>query len=212
VIPRVPSHWRTCRLKDVARFIDDALSETTDPEFEFRYIDIGNVSSAGHILGEDRVLFAEAPSRARRRVKPGDSILSTVRTYLRAVALIEPPTDDLIVSTGFAVLRPEPLVEPAFLWRVLQSEFFIQSVVANSDGVSYPAISPDDLMALPFWYPPNISEQRQLVGLANEKTELVDALLNSISEEARILSEYRRAVISAAAIGLLMAGEGNSRA
>lgn len=52
--------------------------------------------------------FEDAPSRARRRVRHGDVIISTVRTYLQAIAQIENPPENLIVSTGFAVVRPRP--------------------------------------------------------------------------------------------------------
>ena len=59
-----------------------SLSESTDPEFEFRYLDIGSVGR-GTITSEPAVMtFEQAPSRARRVLRSGDTAVSTVRTYL----------------------------------------------------------------------------------------------------------------------------------
>lgn len=66
--------------------------------------------------------FHEAPSRARRLVAPGDTIVSTVRTYLHAVVPVRESTDDLVVSTGFAVVSPGDGMESGFLSRYLQSD------------------------------------------------------------------------------------------
>jgi type I restriction enzyme, S subunit len=109
--------------------------EDTNPEFAFRYIDIANVDSTGNVLDTPELRFGAAPSRARRLVRDGDIILSTVRTYLRAIALMTPPTTDVVVSTGFAVLRSLPGVNPGYLWRLVQASPFIENVVANSEGI-----------------------------------------------------------------------------
>jgi hypothetical protein len=81
-------------------------------------------------------------------------LVDTVRTYLKAIAYINNPPDNLIVSTGFAVLRPMSMVNPRFLWRIVQCQQFVDSVMSHSEGVSYPAISPSCLAFLPFLLPP----------------------------------------------------------
>ncbi|GIX39126.1 MAG: hypothetical protein KatS3mg128_0175 [Silanimonas sp.] len=98
------------RLKYAATINDEALSESTDADFELAYIDIGNVDSQGRVHDIVNYRFEDAPSRARRIVRNGDVIISTVRTYLQAIAPIENPPDNLIVSTGFAVVRPSNLL------------------------------------------------------------------------------------------------------
>lgn len=209
-VPKLPPHWRVCRLKDVATLVEDVLPENTGPDYEFRYVDIGNVSSQGRIIDTDRIVFGEAPSRARRRVVANDTIISTVRTYLKAVALIEPPADDLVVSTGFAVLHPKSTVHPAFLWRVLQSEEFVGNVVSHSEGVSYPAIAPGKLMALPFWFPPSVDEQSKYLSLVDSRIEEIDGLIGRKRQVVSRLLEYRSALISAAVTGKLNAVGGGS--
>ena len=61
-------------LKYLATLNDDSLGEDVDPEYALRYIDIGNVDSSGQIHEVVTYKFADAPSRARRRVKDGDVI------------------------------------------------------------------------------------------------------------------------------------------
>ena len=93
--------------------------------------------------------FAEAPARARRLVQSGDTIVSTVRTYLRAVWPVQGETGDLIVSTGFAVLSPGPRLDCRYLGWVAQSDPVIEEIVARSVGVSYPAINGSEIGDIP---------------------------------------------------------------
>jgi type I restriction enzyme S subunit len=123
----------------------EALPESTDPDYEFDYIDIGNVTLEQGISGLQRMTFANAPSRARKPLLGGDIIVSTVRTYLKAVAAVPAEAQDWVASTGFAVLRPNHDVDQRFLYRVVQSNPFVETVVAASTGVSYPAINPSTL-------------------------------------------------------------------
>lgn len=93
------------RLKYAATINDESLTEATEPDYELQYIDIGNVNSYGTVHDVVAYKFEDAPSRARRVARHGDVILSTVRTYLQAIAPIENPPENLIVSTGFAGSR-----------------------------------------------------------------------------------------------------------
>ena len=95
-------------LKHTCSLNPDILPEYTDPDLEFYYVDIGNVALETGIIDCVHMTFANAPSRARKLVKPGDIIVSTVRTYLKAVACIPEDTERLVVSTGFAVLPSLP--------------------------------------------------------------------------------------------------------
>nr|GFD52225.1 hypothetical protein [Tanacetum cinerariifolium] len=109
----------------------------TDAKLLINYIDIGNVNSYGETKEIQPILFKDAPSRARRIVRKGDVIVSTVRTYLKAIAAVESDEENLIASTGFAVLRAdEKNVAAAYLKYAVRGGYFIEEVVANSTGVS----------------------------------------------------------------------------
>ena len=116
-IGNYPKHWEFRRLKNVCSLNKEALSDKTPFDYLIEYIDIGNTNDKGEFLELQEIEFSEAPSRARRKVEDGDTIISTVRTYLRAIAFIEQPKENLIVSTGFAVLNPiKRTLVPKFLF------------------------------------------------------------------------------------------------
>ena len=190
----VPEHWEVKRLKYSASLNDEALAETTSPDFEFEYVDIGGVSAVDGITATEQVVFENAPSRARRKVRHGDTIVSTVRTYLRAIAPIKNPPENLIVSTGFAVVRPRT-VEPAFLAYALRESSFIESVVARSVGVSYPACNASEVgdISIPL---PAPAEQRAIAAFLDRETGRVDRLVAKKRDLIERLKEKRTALIS----------------
>ena len=190
----VPEHWEAKRLKYSASINDDALPETTLPDFEFKYVDIGGVNAVDGITATEELVFENAPSRARRKVRHGDTIVSTVRTYLRAIAPIKNPPENLIVSTGFAVVRPRK-VEPAFLAYALRESSFIESVVARSTGVSYPACNASEVGGIPIPLP-EIAEQRAIAAFLDRETGRVDRLVAKKRELIERLKEKRTALIS----------------
>jgi len=194
----IPSVWETRRLKFAATCNDEALPETTDPDYEIAYVDISSVNLINGITAVENHGFEEAPSRARRIVRDGDTIVSTVRTYLKAIAPIESPPDNMIVSTGFAVIRPLELVDSRFLGYALQNTAFIDKVVAHSTGVSYPAINPTTLICLPVSYPEDKKEQQQIAAFLDWKTGQIDALIAKKKELLKKLKEKRLAVITQA--------------
>ncbi|NLY42252.1 MAG: restriction endonuclease subunit S [Desulfovibrionales bacterium] len=193
----IPEHWEEKRLKDVATYNDESLDEKTDPDFEIEYVDISSVSLAQGIEQTELLDFEKAPSRARRKVKHGDIIISTVRTYLKAIAPIINPPHNMIVSTGFAVIRPHSRLDSRFAGYMLQSNGFVGDVVANSVGVSYPAINASDLARLPFAEPP-LPEQRRISDFLDHKTAQIDALIAKKQALLEKLAEQRTALISQA--------------
>ena len=191
----VPSHWQVKPLKYICGMNNSVLADAAAPDFEMRYVDIGNVDSLGRILEEQTVLFANAPSRARRRVRDGDTIISTVRTYLKAIAFMDNPPPNRIVSTGFAVLRPYPGIEPKFLWRVVQSAEFVNAVVAHSEGIGYPAINPGQLGSLRVCVP-TFEEQRRITAFLDRETAKIDALITKKRRLIELLQEKGTALIT----------------
>lgn len=199
-VASIPTGWEARRLKFVATCNDETLPETTAPDLEIAYVDISSVDLVNGITAVETLTFDDAPSRARRIVRDGDTIISTVRTYLKAIAQIEKPPENMIVSTGFAVVRPLEFIDSRFLGYALQGSRFIDSVVANSTGVSYPAINPSTLVCIPVCYPEDRDEQEQIADFLDWKTAQIDAL---IAREFAItlLAKFRTALITAATTG-----------
>ncbi|MDE3106500.1 MAG: restriction endonuclease subunit S, partial [Acidobacteriota bacterium] len=105
-IGSVPEHWEVKPICRVASCNDDSLPENVQPDQMLRYVDISSVNHTDGIAEVAEMRFADAPSRARRRAKTGDVVISTVRTYLKAVSAVTESYADCTYSTGFAVLRP----------------------------------------------------------------------------------------------------------
>jgi len=195
----VPEHWETRRLKYTASINDEALPETTDPDYEFTYVGIGSVDAAKGIIATETYRFEDAPSRARRIVRDGDTIVSTVRTYLRAIAAIRDPDENLIVSTGFAVVRPRTL-DSGYLSYALRAPFFVETIVSRSTGVSYPAINAPEVGNIGVTIPP-LDEQRAIAALLDRETARIDGLIEKVEQSIATLREHRTALISAAVTG-----------
>lgn len=196
---QIPAHWEVRCLKYAASINDEALPETTDPDYEFNYVDIGNVDAVKGIVAKEVYRFENAPSRARRVVRDGDTIVSTVRTYLRAIAPIREPEDHLIVSTGFAVVRPRR-IDPDYLSYALRSPFFVETVVSRSTGVSYPAINASEVGMIEITFPA-ADEQRDIAAFLDSETARIDTLIEKINNSIDLLREYRTALISTAVTG-----------
>ncbi len=190
----VPESWNVKRLKYSATINDETLPETTLPDFEFSYVDISSVDAVTGITIVEDVVFEDAPSRARRIVRDGDTIVSTVRTYLRAIAPIRKPPENLIVSTGFAVVRPRKL-DPKYLSYALRESGFVETVVARSVGVSYPAVNASDVATIPITLPPE-EEQLAIATFLDHQTVKIDTLVAKKQTLIERLKEKRIALIS----------------
>ena len=192
----IPRHWGVERLKYLATLNDESLAESTDPNFEMNYVDIGSVDPVAGITEAEPVSFANAPSRARRVVREGDVIVSTVRTYLRAITAIEAPEPNLIVSTGFAVFRPRRIAS-SFASYALRAPYFVDRVVSNSVGVSYPAINAESLSCFPIACP-DVNEQHAIADFLDRETAKIDALVAKKERLIELLQEKRSALITRA--------------
>ena len=190
----MPAHWEVKRLKFSASINDETLPDTTDPSLFISYVDIGSVHPIHGITSTDEMAFEDAPSRARRIVCDGDTIISTVRTYLRAVAAIHDPIPNTIVSTGFAVVRPRS-VSPSFMSYVLSEQGFIEAIMARSVGVSYPAVNAFEIGMLSIPLPP-LSEQHAIADFLDCETDKIDTLVAKKRTLIERLKEERTALIT----------------
>ena len=194
---KYPKPWKLKPLKYVASYNDEVLPESTAPDFVIQYVDISSVCLTSGIQRTEEYEFEKAPSRARRKVRAGDTIISTVRTYLKAIAPIKAPPENMIVSTGFVVIRPGLGILERYLTYQLQNEGFIQAVVANSVGVSYPGINASLLVSLPALLP-STDEQNAIANFLDRETARIDELIAKKQRLIDLLQEKRTALISQA--------------
>jgi len=198
----IPAHWEISKIKFISACNRETLPESTEPDYDLEYVDIGSVSLSGGIGQSQSLQFENAPSRARRIARDGDVIVSTVRTYLRAIATVSKPPTNLIVSTGFAVLSPADSMDPAFFGFFCISDPFVNEVVTVSKGVSYPAATPADIVAISVVVPP-IEEQVSIAKHLHDQIDRLDQSGRLIEEAIGKLTEYRSALIAKAVTGEL---------
>lgn len=194
-IGKVPLNWDLKRIKNVSTFNDEVLSESHSKYFKIEYVDIGSVSSVDGIKLTSLIEFGKSPSRARRIVRDGDIIVSTVRTYLKAISPILNPPANMVVSTGFAVIRPNLFLFNRFAAYVLREDIFINKVIAKSVGISYPSINASDLVNIEIILP-HLTEQTQIAKFLDYETAKIDTLIEKQQQLIKLLKEKRQAVIS----------------
>lgn len=192
----IPNHWELRPLKYLASINSNVLCESTDLDYTFKYLDISSVDT-GFLVRKPGILqFGNAPSRARRILKKGDTIISTVRTYLKAIYHIADEVQDWVASTGFAVLSPGEKIYPPFLGLLIQSDCFVNRVIKKSIGVVYPAISETQLGALHLAFPPSMDEQREISEKVSSCSNAIDRAISRAEREIELMTEYRTRLIS----------------
>ena len=113
------------------------------PDTIIDYIDISSVDNVSKtVTGYQTMAFGESPSRARKSVKKGNILVSTVRPNLNAVAILEKDTPNLTVaSTGFCILDCKENADNRFVFNFCKSKTFIDAMVSQATGASYPAVT-----------------------------------------------------------------------
>lgn len=198
-IGEIPEGWEVKRLKFVAKININSLPENTPRLFSFNYVDIGSVSFENGIERTEYFEFKNAPSRARRITKRGNTVISTVRTYLKAIDYISEDKAGFIYSTGFAVLEPIGLVNE-FLYHFVRSNAFTEQVTVDSKGMSYPAINSTDLSRLFLAIPP-IQDQTAIVTHIETQSSKIDKAIKLQEQQIEKLKELKSTLIENAVTG-----------
>jgi len=188
-------HWEVKPIKYVSTCNNEVLPESTEPDYEIEYVDISSVDEVHGITSTQKMIFSNAPSRARRVVRDGDIIVSTVRTYLRAITSINNPSDNLIVSTGFAVIRSSIMLNVHFAHYLFKASYLVDEVIARSVGISYPAINSSELIAIKIGFP-SLDEQSAIATFLDRETTKIDTLIAKQEHLIELLQEKRTALIS----------------
>lgn len=191
-IGEIPKDWKITPLKYLVGLNEESLKENTDNEYEFNYIDIGSVTLEDGIKEYQKMNFGDSPSRARRKVKYKDVIVSTVRTYLKAIATI-PNKEDIIASTGFAVLTPYN-INHKYLSYFTKSNYFAEIVSAYSTGISYPAINSSQIINFKIVFGDE-NEQKEIANYLDKKCIEIDSLITKKQELITQLEIYKKSLI-----------------
>jgi len=156
---KLPKGWAWCRGNQILNPM-----ESQKPLGEkFDYIDISSIDNRQNKITEIKTIaVTEAPSRASRKVKFGDTLFSMVRPYLRNIAFVDKKYSNCIASTGFYVCTPNKTLFPKYLFYLMMSDYVVQGLNKYMKGDNSPSINNEDITNFIFPLPP-IKEQPHIV-------------------------------------------------
>jgi type I restriction enzyme, S subunit len=192
---------------DLAVTLGDVAAEPieqTGPTGNFVYVDISSIDrESKRIVGEKQISAVDAPSRAKQILRAGDVLVSMTRPNLNAVSIVPDRLDGAIASTGFHVLRSK-WVDPKFLFNLVQTDEFIDSMCDVVQGALYPAVRPKDIASFTF----NLQSSNQQTRIVEKLEELLSDLDAGVAElkaaQAKLV-RYRQSLLKAAFEGTLTA-------
>ena len=140
-----PVGWHPTAIEEVCAINAWTLGKNSDLE-TLEYVEISEVSR-GNIVNIATYPRGEEPSRARRRLRHGDTVLSTVRPDRGSYFLALNPPENRVASTGFAVLTPTK-VPWSFIHAALTQPEVSDHLGQMADGGAYPAVRPEIIGAM----------------------------------------------------------------
>jgi type I restriction enzyme, S subunit len=191
----IPEHWTLTSISQITEKV-----ETTDPRksptCQFAYVDIGAIDNVSRkIVSPKTFLGADAPSRARRVISAGDTLFSTVRTYLKNIAQVPAELEGQLTSTGIAVLRPGNAVTPEYLFKWVQHSEFVDQISKSQDGTMYPAVSDRDVADGPIPLPP-LPEQRRIVAKLDRLSARSAAARDHLAHTTKLATRAKQAILA----------------
>lgn len=160
VLFAIPEKWKWVQLKNLVDVTKQKI-----PDKDFLYLDVSGVApSKKSIQSLSAIKANDAPSRARKIVKEGMVLFSTVRPYFLKTVVAEnlDLEKETIASTAFAIFSCKNELLNKFIWLVLQSPYFLEYVTSCQKGSTYPAIT-DKLFYSAYVPLPPVEEQRRIV-------------------------------------------------
>ena len=172
----LPKGWAWCRGNQILNPM-----ESQKPLGEkFDYIDISSIDNRQNKITEIKTIaVTEAPSRASRKVKFGDTLFSMVRPYLRNIAFVDKKYSNCIASTGFYVCTPNKTLFPKYLFYLMMSDYVVQGLNKYMKGDNSPSINNEDITNFIFPLPP-IAEQHRIIQKIESYFSFFDMIENNL--------------------------------
>ncbi|MEH8059259.1 restriction endonuclease subunit S [Gallibacterium anatis] len=163
--PEFTDAWEKCKLGEIATINPKSTLPQT-----FNYVDLESVVGTEMRSYKIEKLYS-APSRAQRLAKYGDIFYQTVRPYQKNNYLFELDDENYVFSTGYAQIRSK--IYPYFLFTLIQNDRFVNEVLDNCTGTSYPAINATDLKNITIFISNNPIEQQKIGNLFKQLDRLI---------------------------------------
>ncbi len=184
----LPEGWIVTAISNITETVQKINPKDT-PNKIFHYCDINSIDNSRlQITNPKQILGKNAPSRARQLIKKNDILFSTVRTYLKNIAMVPEHLNDNLASTGFCVIRAGKINEK-FMFNYIQSSQFIDLINSAQRGISYPAVRNNDVHNSIIPLPP-LNEQKRIV----TKIESIFTQIDACKEELDVFASQTKSV------------------
>lgn len=194
----LPLGWTYAPLGDIADEPDQYVPGVDD---SFAYVDIGAIDrTRKSIQNAQQMLGKDAPSRARKKIAAGDTLVSMTRPNLNAVALVPDAMDGQIASTGFDVLRPKKGIDPRWLAYAVRTDDFVNAMSNLVQGALYPAVRSKDVRGYIAALAPE-AEQTRIADQLDVLLARIQACNDRLDAIPALLKRFRQAVLEAALSG-----------
>lgn len=175
----IPTDWEVKTLNELC---ECNRSSTLSLPKEFVYVDLESVCQ-GKLLKRQIVKACDAPSRAQRFFEKDDILYQTVRPYQKNNLKVDFDAKNYIASTGYAVLHSkESLLNCDYLYQYIHTDRFVDVVMDNCSGTSYPAINPKTLMTFEIIVPSSIEEQTAIANVLSDMDTEISALETKLAK------------------------------
>lgn len=188
----LPNGWSLKKLGEIVKINSSTLTEKTDSNYSFFYLDLSSVKEGKVDFPNERINFHQAPSRARRILKKGDIIIATVRPNLKGFALADFDVSDVICSTGFALISSKNNTDAKYIYQSFYGRFIETQIENLVVGSNYPAINNSDVENLLIQYPQNQDERVKIatiLGTWDAAIQTTTALLAALQKRKKGLMQ-----------------------
>jgi type I restriction enzyme S subunit len=174
---KLPDGWKRVKLGKLITINNDNIVKNYSYS-EILYLDTSSITK-GKIDNFQLYELKNAPDRAKRLVKENDIVYSTVRPIQRHYGFITNPPKNLVVSTGFAVIRTKQEKAVAkFIYYFLTTDEVVETLdmIAEASTSTYPSLRPSDIENLEILIPEDINEQKAIAGILSSLDDKIDLL------------------------------------
>lgn len=167
----IPEDWEVKSLGEIC--VINPASSNIIPD-EFFYVDLESVSS-GKLGKKQKIRRRNAPSRAQRQFEKNDILYQTVRPYQRNNLFVNFDSKNYIASTGYAIIRSNNNVDSHYIYQIIHLNNFVNIILDNCTGTSYPAINPKFLKTIPVIIPKK-EEQAAIANVLSSMDKEIETL------------------------------------